>query len=51
MSNQLSKKSVARNYAFLAIMLGGMVLGAIVGWIWPQELDTEGNVTFLPLGT
>ena len=37
MSNQLSKKSVARNYAFLAIMLGGMVLGAIVGWIWPQE--------------
>ena len=57
MSNQLSKKSVARNYAFLAIMLGGMVLGAIVGWIWPQELGAEGNVisagatVLKPIGT
>ena len=57
MSNQLSKKSVARNYAFLAIVLGGMVLGAIVGWIWPQELDAEGNVisagatVLKPIGT
>ena len=57
MSTQLSKKSVARNYAFLAVMLGAMILGSIVGWILPQELDAEGNVisagaTVLePLGT
>ena len=57
MSTQLNKKSVARNYAFLAVMLGSMVLGSIVGWIFPQELDAEGNVaaagaTVLePLGT
>ena len=31
MSTQLSKKSVARNYAFLAVMLGAMILGSIVG--------------------
>ena len=36
MSHSLSKKSVARNYAFLAVMLGSMILGAIVGWIFPQ---------------
>ena len=29
MSTQLSKKSVARNYAFLAVMLGAMILGSI----------------------
>ena len=57
MSTQLNKKSVARNYAFLAVMLGAMILGSIVGWIFPQELDAEGNVistgaTVLePLGT
>ena len=57
MSTQLNKKSVARNYAFLAVMLGSMVLGSIVGWIFPQELDADGNVisagaTVLePLGT
>ena len=57
MSNQLSKKSVARNYMFLGIMLGSMILGSVVGAIWPQELDAEGNVisagaTVLePLGT
>ena len=32
MSEKLTKKSVARNYAFLAVMLGSMILGAIVGW-------------------
>ena len=36
MSTQLSKKSVARNYAFLAVMLGAMILGSIVGAIFPQ---------------
>ena len=44
MSTQLSKKSVARNYAFLAVMLGAMILGSIVGWIFPQELDAEATV-------
>ncbi len=42
----LDKKSVAKNYTFLAIMLGAMVLGCIVGWIAP----TFGN-TVKPLGT
>ncbi len=57
MSNQLSKKSVARNYAFLAVMLGSMILGAIVGWIFPQVKDAEGAVVnagatvLKPLGT
>ena len=36
MSNQLNKKSVARNYVFLGIMLASMILGAITGWIFPQ---------------
>ena len=35
MSNQLNKKSVARNYAFLAIMLGSMIIGSLVGWFFP----------------
>ena len=35
MSTDLNKKSVARNYAFLAIMLGSMILGAVVGWFSP----------------
>ena len=57
MSNKLTKKSVARNYAFLAIMLGSMVLGSVVGWIFPQVKDAEGTVTqagatvLKPLGT
>lgn len=41
----MEKKSVARNYAFLALMLGSMVLGALVGWIWP------GATVLKPLGT
>ena len=32
----MDKKSVAKNYRCLAIMLGAMILGAIVGWIWPS---------------
>ena len=31
----MDKKSVAKNYRFMAIMIGSMILGAIVGWIWP----------------
>ena len=57
MSNQLNKKSVARNYAFLAIMLGSMILGSIVGWMWPQVKDANdvvidtGATVLKPLGT
>ena len=57
MSNKLTKKSVARNYAFLAVMLGSMVLGSVVGWIFPQVKDAEGTVVqagatvLKPLGT
>ena len=31
----MEAKSVAKNYRFMAIMIGAMVLGAIVGWFWP----------------
>ena len=53
----MEKKSIVKNYAFLAIMLGSMILGAIVGWFWPAVLDAEGNVinagatVLKPLGT
>ena len=42
----MDKKAVAKNYRFLAIMLGAMILGCIVGWISPEF----GN-TIKPLGT
>ena len=29
----MDKKAVAKNYRFLAIMLGAMVLGCIAGWL------------------
>ncbi|MEG0754903.1 MAG: cation:dicarboxylase symporter family transporter, partial [Oscillospiraceae bacterium] len=32
----LDKKSVAKNYKFLAIMLGAMIAGCIVGWVAPD---------------
>ena len=44
MSTQLNKKSVARNYAFLAVMLGSMILGSIVGWIFPEVRDANDEV-------
>ena len=28
----MDKKAVAKNYRFLGIMLGAMILGCIVGW-------------------
>ena len=31
----MEAKAVAKNYRFMAIMIGSMILGAIVGWIWP----------------
>ena len=54
----MEKKSIAKNYAFLAIMLGAMILGAILGWAWPAEADGSGGVVsgtgatvLKPLGT
>ena len=56
MSEKLTKKSVARNYAFLAVMLGSMVAGSIVGAIFPQvkegdEVIKTGATVLKPLGT
>ena len=56
MSNQLNKKSVARNYVFLGIMLASMILGSVVGWIFPQvkegdEVIQAGATVLKPLGT
>ena len=45
MNSNLNKKAVAKNYAFLAVMLGSMVLGCIVGWLWPEATVLK------PLGT
>ncbi len=47
----MEKKSIAKNYAFLAIMLGSMVLGAIVGWFFPKTDATAGATVLKPLGT
>ena len=42
----MEKKAVVKNYIFLGIMLGAMILGAIVGWLAP------GAATVLkPFGT
>ncbi|MCQ2401618.1 MAG: dicarboxylate/amino acid:cation symporter [Lachnospiraceae bacterium] len=32
----MDKKAIVKNYKFLGIMIGAMVLGAIVGWVWPN---------------
>ena len=32
----MDKKAVAKNYRFLGIMLGAMILGCIVGWLAPS---------------
>ena len=42
----MEKKSVLKNYTFLGIMLGAMVLGCIVGWFAPNF-----GHTIKPLGT
>ena len=41
----VTKKSIARNYLFLAIMVTGIILGCIVGAVWP------GATVLAPLGT
>ena len=32
----MDKRSVAKNYRFMAIMIGAMIAGAIVGWVAPD---------------
>ena len=58
MSAELNKKSIAKNYAFLGVMLAAMILGCIVGWIFPAARDANGSVIsgsgatiIKPLGT
>ena len=58
MSAELNKKSIAKNYTFLGIMLAAMILGCIVGWIFPAARDADGGVisgsgatVIKPLGT
>ncbi len=45
MSAELNKKTIAKNYLFLGIMLAAMILGCIVGWFWPDAAVLK------PLGT
>ena len=53
----MEAKSIAKNYRFMAIMIGSMILGAIVGWVWPIVKDADSNVidagatVLKPLGT
>ena len=47
----MEKKTIAKNYVFLAIMLGAMVLGALAGWIWPATEESAGATVLKPLGT
>ncbi|MCD8098196.1 MAG: dicarboxylate/amino acid:cation symporter [Lachnospiraceae bacterium] len=47
----MQKKDVTRNYVFLGIMLGSMILGCIVGWIFPATDTSAGATVLEPLGT
>ncbi len=47
----MQKKDVTRNYVFLGIMLGSMILGCIVGWIFPTTDTSAGATVLEPLGT
>jgi Na+/H+-dicarboxylate symporter len=53
----MEKRTVAKNYRFLIIMLAAMVLGAIVGWAFPIVKDADGATVsagatvIKPLGT
>ena len=40
----MDKKSVSKNYRFLAILLCCMIAGALVGWFWP---DAGHKIAFL----
>ncbi len=53
----MEKRSAAGNYAFLAVMLAAMILGAVVGWRFPVvkgadgQLISPGASILKPLGT
>ena len=47
----MEKKSIAKNYVFLGIMLASMILGAIVGWFFPATETSAGATVLKPLGT
>ncbi|MCD8362614.1 MAG: dicarboxylate/amino acid:cation symporter [Lachnospiraceae bacterium] len=47
----MQKKDVTKNYVFLGIMLGSMILGCIVGWIFPATDTSAGATVLEPLGT
>jgi len=51
MSSTMNKKSIAKNYAFMAVMLGAMILGSILGWVWPKTDASAGATVLKPLGT
>ena len=42
----MEKRSIMKNYRFLAIMLGAMVAGCLVGWFFPET-----GMKLKPLGT
>jgi len=42
----MKKHSILKNYRFIAIMLGAMIAGCVVGWFWP-----EFGMKLKPLGT
>ncbi len=53
----MEARSVAKNYRFMAIMLGAMLLGALTGWFWPIVKAADGSTisggatVLKPLGT
>ena len=51
MNHQLNKKSVLKNYAMMIVMLVAMVLGCIVGLVWPVTEASAGATVLKPLGT
>ncbi len=51
MNKQLDKKSILQNYMMLFVMLGAMILGCVVGWLWPVTAASAGATVFKPLGT
>ena len=58
MSAGLNRKSIAKNYTFMMIMLAAMVLGCIAGWIFPAAREADGSMIsgtgatiIKPLGT
>ncbi len=51
MNKNLDKKSIMKNYAFLAVMVVAMIAGCIVGLIWPAANGAAGATVLKPLGT